>query len=181
MDTTFYNQLATEFFCADTIFFYLLGLFAFGVSMIDDIAACIKAKKSGRPYKKWYQWMQLMFITLIAISLGISITMIVSEAESWLWIVSIVCGFIGGTILLKIDTRKNEIGDQVVDSVKKKIDSVINKNTTSTDIAALINNPSTNLQDHQLQNHDQILNQQEYSNPTFVDPNQTPYNPFENE
>ena len=155
-----------ELYSLHTILFYLVGIAAFWIANIDDIHEHV--------YQK-YQWLQTTLLTLVAITVGVLVCAYLDAKPALYWLVSIACGFLGGSILGKIDARKKEIGDAAVDTIKKKIE-----NFSSSDITNAINSRTNNKTVEELEKQENIL---QYStidaSNTFIDNEQSDYNPFE--
>ena len=144
---------------------YGAGILTFVVSILDDL----KKRRFSV-----FEWIQYILFTLIAITAGIFVCSALGTSFAWMVIVALACGFLGGSLLIKIDLRKNELSDQVVDSLKDKM-----KSWSGTYIAGQVNNgnviPATPLEyDEHIKSHIVIDN----SN-TIVDPNQSDYIPFD--
>lgn len=155
----------TELTATQYYILYGAGIVAFLISVLDDIRT--------RRFST-FEWFQHSLFTLLAITAGIFVCAAIETSFAWMVIVALACGFIGGSLLTKIDLRKNELSDQVVDSLKDKM-----KSWSSSYIVGQINggniNPTTELEyDDHIKSHIVIDN----SN-TIVDPNQSDYNPFD--
>ena len=105
-----------KFFDPATIPLYLIGFLAFVIGLLDDIINPNKERK-----KIWY-YVQEFFYTLLSIALGISICYAMETSNSVSWIVSIIMGMCGSTILHKIKGNKDVISDKIVDRITDKID-----------------------------------------------------------
>ena len=155
----------TELTATQYYILYGAGILTFIVSILDDLRI--------RRFR-WFEWIQYVLFTLIAITAGIFACRALETSFAWMVIVALACGFLGGSVLIKIDLRKNELSDQVVDSLKDKM-----KSWSSSYITGQINGghvyPETPLEyDEHIKSHIVIDNSD-----TIVDPNQSDYNPFD--
>lgn len=147
------------------ITYFIAGIFTFIITTLDDMRV--------RRFTA-FEWLQYSLFTLIAISAGILTCKALETSEVVVYLVSMGCGFLGGSVLIKIDLRKNELSDQVVDSLKDKM-----KNWSSSYITQQVNDgiiqTNTSLEyDEHIKSHILIDN----SN-TIVDIEQSDYNPFD--
>lgn len=153
-----------ELYNIHSLFYIIIGMLVFVIANIDDIDNNTKTK---------HQWLQYSLFTLIAIIAGICICAVCDAPRGMYWLSAIFCGLAGGVILSKIDSRKDEIGDVTVDKIKNTI--------TSADIVKSINNRSVNVKTPLIEQDGITHNQHIDDSNTFIDPEQSPYNPFEDE
>lgn len=102
------------FFEASTIPLYFLGFLTFLATILDD---WLNPKKTFKCFA-WY--LQEFIYTIISIALGISICFAMETSQSLCWIVAIVAGLIGSTLIRKIRLQKDTICDDVIESIKTK-------------------------------------------------------------
>lgn len=153
-----------EIFNIQALVYVVVGMLVFGVANIDDITNNTRTSS---------QWWQYSLFTVIAILVGICVCAVLDASRGWYWITSIACGMLGGVVLSKIDTRKEEIGDSAVDKIKSTI--------TSADITSIINSKRINSGTPLIEQSNITEQQTVDSSNTFIDPEQSPYNPFEDE
>lgn len=149
----------------ELIGYFIAGIVTFIVAILDDLRV--------RRFTV-FEWIQYSLFTLIAIAAGVLVCKAIDTSKFVTYLVSMGCGFLGGSVLIKIDLRKNELSDQVVDSLKDKM-----KNWSSSYITQQVNNETietnTSLEyDEHIKSHILIDN----SN-TIVDSEQSDYNPFD--
>ena len=115
------KEIFSEFFDLHTIPFYCIGLLAFLISIIDDIIDKNKHKIL------WY--LQELLYSILAIAIGISVCYIIELPKAACWIMSIFCGFVGPTIMRKLDENKEKYSEKALDSsinaTSKKIENII--------------------------------------------------------
>lgn len=105
---------AQNFFDPSTLPLYFLGFLTFLTTILDD---WLNPKKRFRRCV-WY--LQEFIYTTISIALGISICFAMETSQSVCWVVAIIMGLIGSTIIRKIRTQKDDIADNLINSVKNK-------------------------------------------------------------
>ena len=109
------------FFNMETLPLYLLGFIAFLGSILDH---WLNPNKTFKPLA-WY--VQEFIYTIISIALGISVCFAMETSISVCWIVSIVGGLIGSTLIRRIRNDKDSIVDGIIISVKNKTKSKLEK------------------------------------------------------
>lgn len=107
-------ETARTFFDASTIPLYFLGFITFLTTLLDD---WLNPKKE---FKKFLWYVQEFLYTIVSIALGISICFAMETSQSACWVVAIVAGLIGSTLIRKIRKEKDTIVDELVESAKKK-------------------------------------------------------------
>lgn len=105
-----------KFFDPATLPYYLIGFLVFVIGLLDDI---INPKKTR---KKFLYYLQEFMYTLISIALGISICYTLETDNSVSWIVSIMMGMFGSSVIRKFKDRKETICDKIVDKIEDRID-----------------------------------------------------------
>lgn len=116
------KETIQNFFDVNTFPFYLLGFIVFLVTLLDDFANPKKKIKSV-----WWYLQDLLYTTL-AVAIGISGCYIVEAPKSVCWITVIICGFVGSTIMRKLDSKKEKICNNVIDKTSETIiDGINNK------------------------------------------------------
>lgn len=101
-------------FDMSTIPLYFFGFLTFLTTILDD---WINPKKQ---LKSWKYYLLDFIYTVLSIALGISICYALETSQSICWIVSIIMGLIGSTLIRKIKSKREEICDDVIDSIRKK-------------------------------------------------------------
>lgn len=114
METDALQQTAKVFFDTSTIPLYFLGFITFLITLLDD---WLNPKKT---FKRFLWYVQEFLYTIISIALGISICFAMETSQSICWVVAIVAGLIGSTLIRRIRNQKETIVDEVIDSIKKK-------------------------------------------------------------
>jgi hypothetical protein len=107
-------QEAKVFFDPSTLPLYFLGFLTFLTTILDD---WLNPKKRFRRCV-WY--VQEFIYTTISIALGISICFAMETSQSICWVVAIIMGLVGSTMIRKIRNQKDNICDEIIDSVKNK-------------------------------------------------------------
>lgn len=105
------------FFDLATLPFYLIGFFTFAITLIDDWLNPKKCFKSNLYY------VQDFFYTLLSIAVGISACYAFEVSQSVTWIVTILMGLCGSSIIRKIREKREDIGCKVVDKITDTIDN----------------------------------------------------------
>lgn len=111
------NEILREvhnFFDPNTLPLYFLGFLTFLTTILDD---WLNPKKRFRRCV-WY--LQEFIYTTISIALGISICFAMETSQSVCWVVAIIMGLIGSTMIRKVRTQKDDIADDLINSVKNK-------------------------------------------------------------
>ena len=107
--TNLANNTPAQFFDPQTLPLYAIGFLTFICSLLDDFANPKKKHKSVAYY------LQEMLYTVLSIALGIS--------QSVSWVVSIIMGLCGSTIIRKIRSAKDDIADKVVEKINDKVEN----------------------------------------------------------
>lgn len=105
----------SAFFDPATLPLYLLGFVAFVASILDD---WLNPKKIFKP-AIWY--VQEFLYTLLSIALGISVCITLEVNSSISWIVAILAGLIGSTVIRTIESKRELLADLFVNRLKDKI------------------------------------------------------------
>lgn len=98
-----------------TIIVYFFGLTTFGLTLLAD---WLSDKRELRP-KNWY--IQEFLYTTISIFLGMFVCLAFESNQNVIYIVGIIMGLTGSSIIRKVIARKDEIADKVVDKMEDKI------------------------------------------------------------
>jgi len=115
------EQLKT-FFAVSTLPLYLIGLLTFFVTLLND---WLNPKKIFKPFV-WY--LQEFLYTVISISLGIGLCLALKTSPGICWVIAIIMGLIGSTLIRKIFANKDKLTDDVVNDLENKVsDSIIKK------------------------------------------------------
>lgn len=108
METEQYFQLAT-------IPLYCVGFLTFLCTILDDWL------NHDKKMKRFAFYVQDFIYTFISIALGISICIAFETSQSISWIVSIIMGLCGSSIIRQIRNKREDIGQSVVDKIKDTI------------------------------------------------------------
>lgn len=111
------NNTPAQFFDPQTLPLYAIGFLTFICSLLDDFANPKKKHKSVAYY------LQEMLYTVLSIALGISLCYAFETSQSVSWVVSIIMGLCGSTIIRKIRSAKDDIADKVVEKINDKIEN----------------------------------------------------------
>lgn len=106
-----------SFFDPATLPLYLLGFVAFVASILDD---WLNPKREFKP-AIWY--VQEFLYTLLSIALGISVCIALEVNSSIIWIVAILTGLIGSSIIRTIESKREMFVNIFVNRLKDKISS----------------------------------------------------------
>ncbi len=117
MDTSLLTNLK-EIFNFATIIVVLLGMTTFILTLFID---WLSPKRDLKDYK-WY--LQELIYTLISIFLGMFVCLALKTSSSMIYIVGIIMGLIGSTILRKLLLKKDSIADKVVEQVEHKVEDI---------------------------------------------------------
>lgn len=98
-----------------TIFVFLLGLLTFLLTLLIDWLSPKRELKE----KNWY--VRELIYTLISILLGMLTCIAFETSQSVIYIVGILMGLIGSTIIRKFISKREELADKVIDKVEDKI------------------------------------------------------------
>lgn len=96
---------------------YLLGFITFCSTLIDDVIR--KKYKSGI----WY--LREFIYTLVSIAAGISISIGFELSKGFTWIIVILMGLCGSTLIRKIVTRKHKIINNGLNAIDERIQNEI--------------------------------------------------------
>lgn len=110
-------QETAKFFDPATLPLYAIGFLTFVCSLLDDFANPKKQHKSIAYY------LQEFLYTVISIALGISLCYAFETSQSVSWVVSIIMGLCGSTIIRKIRSAKDDIANKVVEKINDKIEN----------------------------------------------------------
>lgn len=114
------KEVFIDFFDIKTIPFYCLGFLTFFIHIVTDLINNSKHKE--RHTFSWY--FQDFLYALVSIIIGISFCYICAASKSITWIVSIVCGMFGSTIIRTLYNQKETISTKAVEKIT---DNVIDK------------------------------------------------------
>lgn len=101
------TPLTKTFFDASTWPFYLIGFATFLITVIENLC------NPNKQMKKFTWYLCEFLYTAISIVLGISLCLAFGTSQSACWIVSILMGLVGSSIVRKIIAQKNEIAEYI--------------------------------------------------------------------
>lgn len=112
-----------ELYSYQTFMYYVISILVFLVCNIDDIHIDLKKRTFCKNY---YKFIQNLLFTIVATTVGICICAYTNAVIALYWLVSIIAGFLGSSLLGKIDKRKHELSDTIIDNIENKISDKIN-------------------------------------------------------
>lgn len=112
-------QQAQNFFDITTLPLYFLGFLTFLTTILDD---WLNPKKK---FKRFAWYLQEFIYTTISIALAISVCFALETSRSLCWVMAIVMGLIGSTLIRKIRNQRDSIADTMIESAKNKAKSKI--------------------------------------------------------
>jgi len=95
---------------------YVLGSFIFFLTLIID---WLSPKRVLQTFK-WY--LQQFLYTTISIILGMFVCLAFNTSQPVLYVIGILMGLLGSTIISKLILRRDVIAEKVLDEINKKID-----------------------------------------------------------
>lgn len=104
-----------HYFNLSTLPLYCVGFLTFLCTLIDDWL------NPKRKLKKFLYYVQEFIYTVISIALGISLCFSFETSQSISWVVSIIMGLCGSSIIRTIRNKREDIGDSVVEKIKDTI------------------------------------------------------------
>jgi len=104
-------------FSFTTVMVYVLGSFVFLLTLLID---WLSPKRILQSFK-WY--LQQFLYTTISIILGMFVCLAFNTSQPVLYVVGILMGLIGSTIISKLILKRDVIADKVFDEINKKIES----------------------------------------------------------
>lgn len=107
--------MENHYFEISTLPLYCVGFLTFLCTLLDDWL------NPQRQFKKIPYYIQEFLYSFISIALGISICLAFETSQSVSWIVSIIMGLCGASIIRTIRNKREDIGQSVVDKIKDTI------------------------------------------------------------
>lgn len=108
------SDIFSDFFDFQTIPYYCLGFLTFLIHLITDLL-----NKENRKKFTWY--IQDFLYAIISIIIGISLCYIFDASKSIAWIVIVICGMFGSTIIRTIYSKKDNTIETAIDKITEKI------------------------------------------------------------
>ena len=109
------------FFALSSLPLYCIGLLTFLVTLLND---WLNPKKD---LKKFVWYLQDFLYTLISISLGIALCATFKTSPGVCWVVAIVMGLVGSTLIRRIFADKDKLSNSVVDQLENKVSDQLTK------------------------------------------------------
>jgi len=117
------DDLLKFFSIGELIALFFLGCMTFLATVLDD---WLNDNKLLRKFP-WY--LQEFIYTILSIVLGLSACLAIESSKGVTWLVAILMGLIGSTIIRKVKLRQDSFADKIVDSVEHRIQSTIETST----------------------------------------------------
>jgi len=107
----------------DSLLIFSIGFGIFILSMIGDWLG------PTRVFRPWKEYAQDFLYTVISIVIGMTASIALALSPAFTYLISILMGFIGASLIRKFKEKKEVIADGIVDSVEHKIEDTIEHST----------------------------------------------------
>lgn len=117
------DTLLNFFSIGELIVLLFLGCMTFLATALDD---WLNDKKLLRKFP-WY--LQEFIYTILSIVIGLSACLAMETSKGVTWLVAMLMGLIGSTLIRKVKLRQDSLAEGIVDSVEHRIQSTIETST----------------------------------------------------